>query len=49
MMSLRVLLVVPEADGDDLVGIILRNQADQIYESWLLLEKGQHLAAEPIL
>src|SRR5438046_2261396 len=48
MMSLRVLLVVPEADGDDLVGIILRHQANQIYESWLLLEKGQHLTAKSV-
>jgi len=37
MIALRILLAVPEADGNHPLGIVLRDQTDQVNKTRLLL------------
>jgi hypothetical protein len=37
MISLRILLAVPEADRNHSLRVVIRYQTDQVYKAWLLL------------
>jgi hypothetical protein len=47
MVPLCIFFGLPEAQSDEPLRIVLINQADHVYEAWLLLQDWQYFVRHP--